>query len=86
MLETTEKEVQILEVLQASNRGGKIIPMRAKGEQMMELLHHQPQLREDDGEYVCSRCGLINPGDDDACIPVNLEPADSKGGAKPKAA
>ena len=49
----------------------------------MELLYHQVTLREDDGEVVCSRCGLVNPGDDDACIPVNLEPvADSKRGDK----
>jgi hypothetical protein len=26
--------------------------------------------REDDTEVVCSRCGLINPGDDDPCISV----------------
>ncbi len=56
--------------------------MRAKGEPIMELLHHQPRLREDDGEYVCSRCGLINPGDGDPCIPVNLEPAESGEGEK----
>lgn len=43
----------------------------------MELLHHQTMLREDDGEFICSRCGLLNPGDDDACIPINLEPAES---------
>ncbi len=43
----------------------------------MQVLHHQIALREDDGECVCSRCGLINPGDDDACIPVNFEPAES---------
>jgi uncharacterized protein YbaR (Trm112 family) len=41
----------------------------------MELLHHQTMLREEEGEFICSRCGLVNPGDDDTCIPVNLEPA-----------
>jgi hypothetical protein len=35
----------------------------------MEMAHHRPVLREDD-EFVCSRCGLINPGDDDPCISV----------------
>jgi len=39
----------------------------------MELLNHQPIVREDDGETICSRCGLINPGDDDGCIPINLK-------------
>ncbi len=43
----------------------------------MQLLHHQIAMREDDGEFVCRRCGLINPGDDEGCIPVNLEPAES---------
>jgi hypothetical protein len=43
----------------------------------MEFLHHQPFLREDDGEYVCSRCGLLNPGDGDPCIPMNLDSAES---------
>ena len=43
----------------------------------MELLHHQPMLREDieGGVFVCSRCGLVNPSDDQPCIPINLEPA-----------
>jgi hypothetical protein len=51
-------------------------------EDIMELLHHQPSLREDDGEYVCSRCGLVNPGDGDPCLPINLEPAQSEGDDK----
>ncbi len=42
----------------------------------MELAHHQTLLREDDGEFVCSRCGMINPGEDDPCIPIDIEPAD----------
>jgi len=41
----------------------------------MELLHHQASLREEDGWFVCSRCGLVNPSDDTPCIPANLEPA-----------
>ncbi len=45
----------------------------------MELMHHQTLLREDDGEFVCSRCGMINPGEDDPCIPINIEPADGGG-------
>jgi len=32
-------------------------------------------LREDDGVWVCSRCGLINPPDDQPCIPVTIEPS-----------
>ena len=48
----------------------------------MELFHHQPVLREDDGEVICSRCGLLNPGDDDPCIPINIEPAESGGEKK----
>jgi hypothetical protein len=51
----------------------------------MQLLHHRITLREDDGASVCSRCGLIDPGDDDACIPVKLEPAES-GNSEKKAA
>ncbi len=42
----------------------------------MELLHHQATLREEDGAWVCSRCGLVNPSDDQPCIPMNIEPAD----------
>lgn len=41
----------------------------------MELLHHQASLREEDGNFVCSRCGLVNPSDDTPCIPANLEPS-----------
>lgn len=33
-------------------------------------------MRELDGVFVCSRCGLVNPSDDQPCIPTNLEPAD----------
>jgi hypothetical protein len=41
----------------------------------MELLHHQATLREADGVFVCSRCGLINPSDDQPCIPNSIEPS-----------
>jgi uncharacterized protein YbaR (Trm112 family) len=41
----------------------------------MELLHHQAMLRDTDGQFVCSRCGLVNPSDDQPCIPVTLEPS-----------
>lgn len=44
----------------------------------MQVLHHRITLREDDGASFCSRCGLIDPGDDDACIPVKLQPAESE--------
>lgn len=42
----------------------------------MEFMHHQPTLRDEDGKFVCSRCGLVNPSDDQPCIPVNMDPAD----------
>jgi hypothetical protein len=41
----------------------------------MELFHHQAMLRETDGQFVCSRCGLVNPSDDQPCIPLTLEPS-----------
>jgi hypothetical protein len=41
----------------------------------MELLHHQATMREMDGQFVCSRCGLVNPSADQPCIPTNIEPA-----------
>ncbi len=43
----------------------------------MELLHHQAMLRDDleGGLIVCSRCGLVNPTDDQPCIPINIEPS-----------
>jgi hypothetical protein len=45
----------------------------------MELLHHQAAMRHNDGVFVCSRCGMVNPADDDQpCIPANLDPADER--------
>jgi hypothetical protein len=44
----------------------------------MELLHHQAMMRDTDGVFVCSRCGMVNPTEDQPCIPVNLEPADER--------
>jgi hypothetical protein len=41
----------------------------------VELLHHQPMLREEDGVFVCSRCGMVNPSDDQPCVPVMTEPS-----------
>jgi hypothetical protein len=41
----------------------------------MELLHHQPMLREEDGQYVCSRCELLNPTNGILCIPVDTCPS-----------
>ena len=41
----------------------------------MQLLHHQAEMRESDGVWVCSRCGLVNPTDDQPCIPLHLDPA-----------
>lgn len=41
----------------------------------MELLHHQAMLREEDGVFVCSRCGLVNPTEDQPCVPVMTEPS-----------
>jgi hypothetical protein len=34
----------------------------------MEMTHHQPVHREDDDEFICRRCGMINPGDGEPCI------------------
>ena len=42
----------------------------------MELLHHQLAMRDVDGEFVCSRCGLVNPSPDQPCVPLNADPAD----------
>ena len=42
----------------------------------MELLHHEVVLREEDGQQVCSRCGMMNPQDTQPCIPLNLEPTE----------
>lgn len=42
----------------------------------MDLLHHEPTLREQDGQTVCARCGMINPSDDQPCIPLNPELTD----------
>jgi hypothetical protein len=44
----------------------------------MELFHHQAAMRDSDGVFVCSRCGLVNPTDDQPCIPLHLEPADQE--------
>jgi hypothetical protein len=41
----------------------------------MAMTHHRPVLREDDAEFVCSRCGLINPGDGEPCISAYHRPA-----------
>jgi hypothetical protein len=33
-------------------------------------------LREEDGLFVCSRCGLVNPTDEQPCIPApNSDPS-----------
>jgi hypothetical protein len=42
----------------------------------MDLLHHEPTLREEDGLVVCARCGLVNPQDHQPCIPPNAEVTD----------
>ncbi len=42
----------------------------------MDLLHHEPTLREEDGQLVCSRCGLLNPQEEQPCIPRNAELTD----------
>jgi len=41
----------------------------------MELLHHQSMPREEDNVFVCSRCGLENPPDDQPRIPVRTKPS-----------
>ena len=32
-------------------------------------------MREEDGQWVCSRCGQVNPSADQPCIPLSLEPS-----------
>jgi transposase len=56
-------------------RGWEMPKPQLPNRSSMELLHHQATLREEDGAFVCSRCGLINPADDTPCIPINLEPS-----------
>lgn len=41
----------------------------------MDLLHHQAAMREEDGVWICSRCGLVNPTDDQPCIPMATDPS-----------
>ncbi len=36
-------------------------------------------LREDDGQFVCSRCGLVNPSDEQPCSPINIKPVEQPG-------
>lgn len=57
-------------------RDGDISVPRTCFKPAMDLLHHQAMLREEEeGLFICSRCGLVNPPDDEPCIPLNLEPA-----------
>ncbi len=44
----------------------------------MDMLHHQATMRDIDGQWVCSRCGLVNPTNDQPCIPMHLEPSDDE--------
>jgi len=39
---------------------------------MYQEFPHQPIEREE-GEFVCARCGLLNPGEEDGCITVLSE-------------
>lgn len=49
---------------------------------MYQDLPHQPIER--DGEIICARCGLRNPGEEDGCISVVTESSESD--SLPKAA
>jgi len=35
-------------------------------------------MRDSDGVFVCSRCGMVNPSDDTPCVPVEMHPADER--------
>ncbi len=35
---------------------------------MFDHTAHDVVCRESDGEFVCRRCGLINPGDEESCV------------------
>ncbi len=50
---------------------------------MYQELPHQPIER--DGEIICARCGLRNPGEEDGCIAVVIESSESSS-VPPKAA
>ena len=35
---------------------------------MYDEIAHDVILRESDGCFVCRRCGLFNPGEEDSCV------------------
>jgi hypothetical protein len=35
---------------------------------MFDEASHDVILRESDGVFLCRRCGLINPGDEQSCV------------------
>lgn len=43
---------------------------------ILETSHHLTQ-REPDGELFCSRCGLYSPAEDEPCIPMRYETAET---------
>ena len=47
----------------------------------MDLIRHQAFLREEDGRFICSRCGLENPTEERPCIPVSGEPSQAAEGS-----
>lgn len=36
-------------------------------------------MREEDGVFVCSRCGLVNPTSEQPCVPVVSDPSTDLG-------
>jgi hypothetical protein len=38
---------------------------------------HYLTTREPDGDVYCMRCGLYNPCDEDSCVPMRYEAAES---------
>jgi hypothetical protein len=43
---------------------------------ILETRHHLTQ-RESDGELFCSRCGLYSPAEDEFCVPIRYETAET---------
>jgi hypothetical protein len=43
---------------------------------ILESSHHLTQ-REPDGELFCSRCGLYSPAEDESCVPIRYETAET---------
>jgi hypothetical protein len=44
---------------------------------MYETIPHNLTEREPEGELICSRCGMINPGEEDTCTTIYVAAAES---------